>query len=156
MTTFVLWRDKREKKPYTFFGIFTRDANRPSGMGDYGIDHPKAHDAVDRKELLDFAHWLVKSKHRRHQIEEAQRLGQQLHIVVECTEAEFWRDKYVRSREANIRRILVGDRMRRVKVHWAGSHAGGAAITRRILEDDWLRATNLDRCERVAAEGTGC
>lgn len=102
------------------------------------------------------AHWLVNSKHRRHQIAEAQRLGQQLHIVVECSEAEFWRDKYVLSREANIRRILAGERMRRVKVHWAWSHAGGATITRRILEDDWLRATNLDLCERVAAEGTGC
>lgn len=156
MTTFVLWRDTREQKPYTFFGIFTRDKARPAGMGDYGIDHPRAHEAVDRKELLDMAHWLVNSKHRRHQIAEAQRLGQQLHIVVECTEAEFWRNPYVRSHEENIRRILAGERMSRIKVHWAGSHAGGAAITRRILEDDYVRAKALDEHELLAAKGTGC
>ena len=131
--------DTREQIPYVFdpaeFEEFLEC--RQPGYGDIGLKHPLARNAFDRKGLRDFRSWLMKTKDRRHQIDEAKRLGIKLHIVAECTEAEFWADEYTILKLDNIRRILNGDRMRSVTVLFVGSHRAGNTLVAQALRDEW-------------------
>jgi len=132
-------RDTREQLPYSWPDAIIVEEARAQGLGDYGNKHPRARLAIDRKQLRDFAHWLVNSKNRRAQIDAATARRYELRIVVECTEEEFWADSYVQKREANIRRVLAGDRLRSIHVHFAGSFAEGQRLTRQLLDDEQNR-----------------